>query len=146
MLRRQFQRGDLLSRVWVGRVAADDERGLWLWIANGAPYLDVAAADGRSFREVPFGEWGVTAKAWRDKPWGSDVLMFHPPGGEYSVWFFFHPDGSFKDWYVNLELSQPPVGRRDGRRRRYRSTTIWTSSSPRTAPGDGRTTRSSKPT
>jgi hypothetical protein len=105
VLRRQFHRGELLGRVWVARVAADEERGLWLWIANGSPYLDVAAADGRGFRDVPFGEWGATAKTWRDKPWASDVLMFHPASGEYSVWFFFHPDGSFRLWYVNLELS-----------------------------------------
>src|SRR5919205_1288942 len=78
VVRRQYHRGELLGRAWVGRVAADDDTGLWVWIANGSPYADVAAADGRSFREVPFGDWGVTPKVMRDKPWASDVLMLHP--------------------------------------------------------------------
>jgi hypothetical protein len=35
MVRRQFHRGEVLGRAWVGRVAADDENGLWLWVASG---------------------------------------------------------------------------------------------------------------
>jgi len=50
VLRRQFQREDLSGRVWVGRVAAHDERGLWLWVASGSAYGDIGPADGRAFR------------------------------------------------------------------------------------------------
>jgi hypothetical protein len=104
VVRRQFQRDDLLSRAWVGHVAADDEHGLWVWVATGSPYRDIAAADGRSFRDVPFGEWGRTAKAMAEQRWNGNVLMLHPAdGGAYSVWFFFAPDGTFRTWYVNLE-------------------------------------------
>jgi hypothetical protein len=103
VMRRQFQRDDLLSRVWVGRVAAEDERGLWLWVATGSSYLDIAAADGRAFRDVPFGEWGRTDKTLRWLTWGGDVLMLHPPAAAHSVWLFFNPDGTFRTWYVNLE-------------------------------------------
>jgi hypothetical protein len=95
-------RDDLLSRVWVGRVAADDDRGLWIWIAAGSPYVDIGAADGRRFREVPFGEWGRTDKALHSYIWTGDRLMFHPPGEAYSVWFRFGGRG-FDSWYVNLE-------------------------------------------
>jgi hypothetical protein len=109
VVRRQFHRGDLLGRVWFGHVAADDERGLWLWVQTGNAYLDIGAADGRKFREVPFGEWGRTATVMRELTWGGDVLMFHPPGQAHSVWFFFGPDG-FNSWYVNLE---EPVARWD---------------------------------
>jgi len=112
VLRRHFMRDNLLSRVWVGRVAADDERGRWLWIAAGSAYLDIGAADGRTFRQVPFGEWGRTAKAMRELHWRNDVLMLHPHDAPYSVWFFFDPDGGFRSWYVNLEL--PGVGWDDG--------------------------------
>jgi hypothetical protein len=124
VVRRQFHRGEVLGRAWLGRVVADDERGLWLWIADGSPFADVRAADGRAFREVPFGEWGDTPQTLEERRWASDVLMFHPTAGEYSasasartesqassaarrteysVWFFFWPDGTFRDWYVNLE-------------------------------------------
>jgi Protein of unknown function (DUF402) len=103
LLRRQFQRGDLLGRVWAGTVAADDEHGLWLWVASGSTYRDIGAADGRTFRDVPFGEWGRTPKKMRELTWNGDMLMLHPPDQPYSVWFFFAPSGEFQSWYVNLE-------------------------------------------
>lgn len=104
VVRRQFQRDHLLSRVWLGRVAADDEHGLWLWVETGNPFYDIGAADGRCFREVPFAEWGRTAKTLHKLTWkGHNVLMFHPREQANSVWFFFRPDGEFHAWYVNLE-------------------------------------------
>jgi len=112
MVRRQFQRLDVLGRVWVGRLAAEDERGLWLWIPAGSVYHDIAAADGRSFREVPFGQWSATETVMRDLRWDSNVLMLHPPRSGYSLWFFFSPAGEFRQWYVNLE--EPAALWRDG--------------------------------
>ena len=123
VVRRQFQRDDLLSRVWVGHVAADDEHGLWVWVADGSVFLDIGAADGRTFREVPFGEWRLTDKALIEHRWRGEMLMFHPPGEAYSLWFFFgggadrgaggeagrgagggaDPAGRLRSWYVNLE-------------------------------------------
>src|SRR3712207_1283678 len=94
VLRRHYM-GDHLGRVWVGHVAADDESGLWVWIATDSAFRDLAAADGRTFREVPFRDWPRTAKTLRDLRWQGDVLMLHPPGAAYSVWFFFAPDGTF---------------------------------------------------
>jgi hypothetical protein len=111
MVRRQYMRDDLLARVWVGHVAAHDERGLWMWIAAGSPYLDIGAADGRRFRAVPFAEWGRTDKALRSYTWTGDRLMFHPPGEAYSVWFRF-TGARFDSWYVNLE--EPTVVWDDG--------------------------------
>ena len=112
MVRRQFHRGELLGRAWVGHLAREDQRGLWLWVADGSALRDIGAADGRLFREVPFGEWGRTAKAMREVHWSSDMLVLHPRAGAYSVWFFFWPDGTFRDWYVNLE--EPAVRWNDG--------------------------------
>lgn len=110
VLRRHLMRDNLLARVWAGRVAADDETGLWLWVATGSAFRDIGAADGRPFREVPFGEWGRTDKALRELTWNGDMLMLHPRVGAYSVWFFFEPSGAFRSWYVNLER---PVARWD---------------------------------
>lgn len=110
VVRRQFQREGLLGRVWAGRVVADDEYGLWLWIASGSAYRDIAAADGRDFRDVPFGEWPRTAKVMRELTWRGDMLALHPRAGAYSVWFLFAADQTFRNWYVNLE---EPVARWD---------------------------------
>ena len=103
MVRRQFHRGDLLGRAWIGRVAREDEHGLWLWVATGSAFRDAGAADGRLFREVPFGEWGRTAKVMRELHWRTSMLMLHPRTGAYSLWLFFSADGTFQEWYVNLE-------------------------------------------
>ena len=101
-LRRHFMRGHELSRVWVGHVAADDEQGLWLFFATGSAWRNVGAADGRTFREVPFTEWGRVEHALHDGVWNGDALMLHPPGAPYSVWMFF-TGGVHSSWYVNLE-------------------------------------------
>jgi hypothetical protein len=103
VVRRQFHRGNLLGRAWAATVAQDDERGLCLWIPDGSPYQDVGAADGRTFREVPFGDWPAVPKRMNGFTWRSSVLMVHPAEGDYSVWLFFEPDGAFRNWYVNLE-------------------------------------------
>jgi hypothetical protein len=103
-VRRHFMRGEEISRVNVGRVVADDERGLWLWFATGSAFHNIGAADGRAFREVPFADWGRTEHLLHVLHWHGDVLMLHPPGAPYSVWFFFTgPAGAFGGWYVNLE-------------------------------------------
>jgi hypothetical protein len=110
VLRRHFMR-DVLARVWVGHVAADDEHGLWLWIAGGSLYRDVCAEDGRPFRQVPFPEWGRTPKRLAELTWAGDMLVLHPREGDHSVWFRFR-DGGFDSWYVNLE--RPAVRWRTG--------------------------------
>jgi hypothetical protein len=102
VLRRHYMRGHEISRVWVGHVAADDEHGLWLYFATGSAWRNIGAADGRTFRQVPFTEWGRVEHALSDGVWTGDVLMLHPPGAAYSVWMFF-TEGRFSSWYVNLE-------------------------------------------
>lgn len=97
-------RGHDLGRVWVGHVAADDDRGLWLWLASGSPWRSIGAADGRTFRDVPFEDWGRVERALHTGTWTGNVLMLHPPNAAYSVWLFFtEPHDGFAGWYVNLE-------------------------------------------
>jgi hypothetical protein len=111
LVRRHFQ-GDLLSRVWVGHLAAEDACATWLWVPAGSAHRDLGHADGRHLRKVPFPEWPAAPKAYDERPWGSDVLMMHPRFGDYSVWFFRTPDGELTSWYVNLE--RPAVRWTDG--------------------------------
>jgi hypothetical protein len=79
VLRRHFEHKQL-TRVWLGHVVSDDERGLLMWIADGSPSRDVIAADGRRFDEVPFTEWGRTPKAFDESPLARERLDV-PPGG-----------------------------------------------------------------
>jgi hypothetical protein len=112
VLRRHFLRGQQLGRVWVGRVAADDGYGLWIWIDAGSPWLDVTSADGRRIREMSFAEFGAGRKAMTALRWSGPVLMLHQPATANSTWFFFDADGGFRRWYVNLE--RPGVRWDDG--------------------------------
>lgn len=103
VLHRHFQ-GPRLGLLKTARVLADDERGLLLWVALGAPMLDRRAVDGRGLRAMPFSEWLVTeTKLWEVVWRGPGILKFLPPGEDYSVWVFRDGDGRFRGYYVNLE-------------------------------------------
>ena len=90
--------------VHPARVVSDDARGLLLWVARGSVVSTEATVDGRGARDMPFAEWMATPRRLRLTTWrGPGVLRFFPPGVDHSVWFFRHDDGSFKNYYVNLE-------------------------------------------
>src|SRR5215475_9706811 len=97
VVRRHFQH-DLLSRVWLGRVAAEDDHGTWMWVEAGSPHRDLGSADGRHLRRIDFAEWPTIAKAYDERPWSARVLMFHPREGDYSSWLFFTEDLEFRHW------------------------------------------------
>lgn len=104
IVRRHFQRG-LLSRVWLGHVAADDDLGTWMWVASGSAYRDLGSADGHHLRDLDFTQWPTMDKAFDETPWRGQVLMLHPRDGEYSSWMFFDAtDFSLQRFYINLEL------------------------------------------
>jgi protein associated with RNAse G/E len=103
IVRRHFQH-DLLSRVWLGQVVADDDSGTWMWVASGSAYRDLGSADGRHLRALNFADWPTTEKKFDETPWRGQALMLHPREGDYSCWLFFDSDGAFARYYVNLEL------------------------------------------
>lgn len=110
IVRRHYQH-HLLSRVWLGHVAAEDDRATWMWVAPGSAYRDLGSADGRHLRQLDFAQWPRIPKAYDETPWRGQVLMLHPREGDYSAWLFFDDDGALRHWYVNLEL--PAVRWRD---------------------------------
>lgn len=64
--------------------------------------------DGRPLRSVSAPEWFTRELGAVLRPWaGYGLLMLIPRRGAHSVWLFWHDDGSFRGWYVNLE--QPHV-------------------------------------
>jgi hypothetical protein len=98
---RELHRG----RIWKARpwtVVEDRPDLLVLWIGPGAP------------TKLPDGEKGVPRERWTlvDGTFRSRVLRVTRPGEAHSLLHFFHHDGSFRGWYVNLErpLERTPVG------------------------------------
>jgi hypothetical protein len=96
--------GPRMACVRPCRVISDDERGLLLWLARGSAVVVEQSVDGRGIRDMPFAEWirqehENVMDSWR----GPGLLKFVPPVGDHSVWFFRDDDGTFKNWYVNLE-------------------------------------------
>ena len=95
-----------IAFVHPGRVVADDERGLLLWVARDSVIAVEATLDGRSPRDMTFAEWVAAPRAPRLTSWqGPGVLRFFPAGADHSVWLFRTDDGRFKNYYVNLEES-----------------------------------------
>jgi len=105
--------GDRIGLLKTAVVAADDDRGLLLWVPRGAPMLDRRAVDGRGLRELRFAEWLRTPTELKRVTWGGPgVLMLLPPGEAHSIWWLRHEDGSLRWVYVNLE--EPAVRWDDG--------------------------------
>jgi predicted RNA-binding protein associated with RNAse of E/G family len=103
VLHRHFH-GDRLGLLKTAWVLGDDERGLLLWVPQGAPMLDRKAVDGRGLRAMPFPEWFATeTKLWEVTWHGPGVLMYLPPGQDHSIWVFRDAGGRFTGYYVNLE-------------------------------------------
>ncbi len=104
---------DRLACVRTGLVVGHDERGLRLWYAAGNPGLVLQTPDGLRIRDLPFAQWVQRELALGPAEWvGPDMLMYVPPAVAHSVWFFYHPGGAFRQWYVNLE--EPAVLWTDG--------------------------------
>jgi hypothetical protein len=110
ILRRHFQH-QALDRVVCCRVIEHDERGLLLWAGVGSTVWDLNTVDDRGPRDMPLPEWITAPKVPIGHAGRTDVLMWHPAGEAYSIWFFFAPDGTFSNWYGNLEM--PAVAWRD---------------------------------
>jgi hypothetical protein len=106
VLHRDTHRGRL-GFVHPTRVISDDDRGLLLWLARGAAVAIETTPDGRGPRDMAsFVEWEATPKTTTFTTWrGPGLLRFFPAGADHSVWLFRHEDGSFKNYYVNLEES-----------------------------------------
>ncbi len=104
VLLRRYHRGGRLVFVQSGRVISDDDRGLLLWVPAGAAGMRRVLADGRSGRDVALREWLAGRSTLRRTRWRAPgVLKFMPPGEPWSVWWFWTPVGTFRNWYVNLE-------------------------------------------
>ncbi|EQD81667.1 hypothetical protein N599_34900, partial [Saccharopolyspora erythraea D] len=98
-----------MGTVHPARVLADDGETLLCWVLPGTSIRVTTSPDGRNPRDLPmaerFGGVRVPARSiWR----GTPTLRMVFENEWSSVWWFFEPDGTFRNWYVNLEM---PLGR-----------------------------------
>src|SRR5688572_7275891 len=104
---------DRLACVRTGVVVGHDERGLRLWYTTGNPGLVLQTTQGLRIRDLSFTAWVEQERELGPMQWvGPDILMYVPPGVAHSVWWFYQPEGTFRQWYVNLE--EPAVLWSDG--------------------------------
>lgn len=84
-----------------------------LWAPAGATAWHFTLPDGRRTGQMPLPEWSAAPRRV-PVPHIVDhgVLSWHPLGRDYSIRWFFRPDGTFFRWYANLEA--PPALRSDG--------------------------------
>ncbi len=101
MVARRYRRRHITTWAQAATVVADDEDGLLLWQPMGAPLVLYQDAAGRSLKDVPIDEL-TGASLVHSTFQHVSVLMWHPPGGNYSLWWMFDGD-RFDCWYVNLE-------------------------------------------
>jgi hypothetical protein len=98
-----------LGTVHPGRVVADDGDQLLCWVLAGTPIRTTTSPDGRGPREMPLTErFGGPRVPMRSTWRGTSTLRLVHEHQWSSVWWFFEPDGTFRNWYVNLEV---PLGR-----------------------------------
>lgn len=98
---RRYRKRDVVTWVQAAVVVSDDDSGLLLWEPVGGPLALYRDPAGRGLKEAPIDEL-VGAALVQSTFQHYSVLMWHPAGGDYSVWWLF--DGErFAHWYVNLE-------------------------------------------
>ena len=101
VLVRRHWRGGRVSMIHLVRVAADDERGLRLWLPAGSPYWRLVDGGGGTHRDRPID--GMNGARLARLTWtGSDVMIWMPENKPYSVYWLWS-DGSYAGWHANLE-------------------------------------------
>ncbi|MER6632454.1 DUF402 domain-containing protein [Streptomyces sp. NPDC000987] len=85
-------------------VVRDDEEVLAVWMAPGTECVKPVLADGTPPHREPLrSRYTKPRTVRRDRWFGTGVLKLARPGEPWSVWLFWEPGWTFKNWYVNLE-------------------------------------------
>lgn len=98
-----------LGTVHPARVVSDEADRVLCWVLPGTPIRITTSPDGRTPRQMPLDERFSGRRIPARSTWRSHATLRLVFEHEWSsVWWFFHPDGTFRNWYVNLEV---PWGR-----------------------------------
>lgn len=85
-------------------VVQDTPDLLAVWLAPGTPCVRPQLADGTPPHREPLPTRYTKPRTTARCEWlGTGVLKLARPRDPWSVWLFWEPDWSFKNWYVNLE-------------------------------------------
>ncbi|MFI0237251.1 DUF402 domain-containing protein [Streptomyces sp. NPDC016845] len=85
-------------------VVRDTSSLLAVWMAPGTECVKPVMADGTPVHREPLATRYTKPRALlRDRWTGTGVLKLARPGEPWSVWLFWEPDRTFRNWYVNLE-------------------------------------------
>lgn len=109
VLERFIRKDGSIGRQSPLRVISDDGDRLLAWLPENTDLVQVRLADGRKLSEAPLAERYLLPRVSVAGKWiGPGNLRLIVESWLSSVWWFFDPDGTFRCWYVNLEL---PRGR-----------------------------------
>ncbi|MEU6127825.1 DUF402 domain-containing protein [Saccharopolyspora sp. NPDC047091] len=98
-----------LGTVHPARVVSDEPDRLLCWVLPGTPIRITTSPDGRKPRELPMHERFSGTRVPALSVWHTTATLRLVFAEHWSsVWWFFEADGSFRNWYVNLEV---PLGR-----------------------------------
>ncbi|WP_328469165.1 DUF402 domain-containing protein [Actinoplanes sp. NBC_00393] len=109
----QFDSGETvylrhLQRQQIGLIfpfqaVAGHEDAVLLWAPAGTQGWHFNMTDGRGMAQTPLPEWSASPRVPVPHTVDHGVLSWHPYGRDYSIRWFFRPDGTFYRWYANLE-------------------------------------------
>jgi hypothetical protein len=98
--------------VFPYRVVEARDDAVMLWAPAGTRGWLFTTPDGRGLAQTPLPEWSASPRVPVSHTVDHGTLSWVPFGRDYSVRWFFRPDGTFLRWYANLEA--PSVAWRDG--------------------------------
>jgi hypothetical protein len=101
---RHFQR-DQVGGLFPLQVVHDQPDGVLLWARSGTTFWQFNMPDGRTMAQTSLAEWSAVRHLPAARTRHHAMLSWHPTGLDYSIRWFFHPDGQFYAWYANLEAS-----------------------------------------
>jgi Protein of unknown function (DUF402) len=102
-----------LQAAFPMRVIEDDDKRVVAWLAPDTEIMYWALPDGGDPRSLPLSSRFSAPLTTAPRLWqGSGVLRVIPIDAPFQVLHFWHEDGQFAGWYVNLEAAKRRTGDR----------------------------------
>lgn len=104
IVRRSMHPDGRIGALQAGRVVADEEHGLLLWVDAGSATIRRVCLNGKPTRALPIRDELTMPTLLTPATWAPyRSLMWMPAGAAHSIWWSWTSDGSFAGYYINLE-------------------------------------------